>query len=98
MCRWQGSRYSVPWRLCGQRGVGARARPFVEVHYGGERIAVHASARDGTSHYAAASIIEGIPLGSKSRRQDSDSHSETAPVVEVRPLAAYESAAMGGAR
>ena len=44
-------------------------------------------------------ITQGIPLGGeRSGGKILIQMRETAPSVEVRPLAAYESAAMGGAR
>jgi hypothetical protein len=71
----------------------------VEVHYGGERIAVHQRAT--SRHQVITEHVhhQAIPLGA--------THGgdkilirlrETAPTVEARPLEAYESVAMGGAR
>jgi len=40
----------------------------------------------------------GIPPGTRQERKTLIHIQDTAPVVEIRPLAAYESAAIGGAR
>jgi len=40
----------------------------------------------------------GIPLGARQEHKILIHIQDTAPVVEIRPLAAYESAAMGGGR
>ena len=40
----------------------------------------------------------GIPLGARVDRKILVHIQNTAPVVEIRPLAAYESAALGGVR
>jgi hypothetical protein len=40
---------------------------------------------------------EGIPLGARQERKTLVHIRQTAPVVEIRPLAAYESVAAGGA-
>lgn len=93
---WQGSRYSVPWAYAG-REVWVRARGGqVEVRYGATEIARHTeSVRKHmivrqTEHHA------GIPLGARQERKTLVHLKQTAPVVEIRPLAAYESAAVGG--
>jgi Mu transposase-like protein len=96
---WQGSRYSVPWQYVG-RAVWVREQGNeLEVHYGSQRIAVHGRAPRRHLVMTQAAHHLGIPLGV--RRQDGKTlvHlRETAPAVEVRPLAAYESAAVGGVR
>ncbi len=93
---WQGSRYSVPWQYAGKE-VWVRERAGrVEVHYGAERIAVH----DGAGRHRVVTHAEhhrGIPLNPRNRRDKIFVHlHETAPVVEARSLAAYESLVDGG--
>ncbi len=95
---WQGSRYSVPWQYAG-KDVWVRERAAqVEVYCGAERIAAHTSA----GRHRVVTCPEhhsGIPLGAKRRDNKIVVHiRETAPVVEARPLAAYEAAAAGGAQ
>jgi len=93
---WQGSRYSVPWQYAG-KDVWARERAGqVEVYCGAERIAAHASA----GRHRVVTCPEhhrGIPLGPKRRDNKIVIHlRQTAPVVEARSLAAYETVASGG--
>lgn len=95
---WQGSRYSVPWIYAGKE-VWVRGRGgSVEIHYGDQRIAGHGEAarrhlivRDPAHH-------EGIPLGAREPRKTLVHIQSQAPVVEARPLEAYESIARGGGR
>lgn len=92
---WKGSRYSVPWQFAG-RSVWVREQcGDVQVLYGEQCIAVH----NRTSHrHLTATQPEhhrGIPLGARPERKILIHIQSTAPVVEVRPLAAYESA-LGG--
>jgi len=95
---WQGSRYSVPWRYAG-KPVWVRERSGqVEVHYGNERIAVHGQAASKHAILTQPEHHRGIPLGARRESKILVRIQDTAPVVEIRPLAAYESAAMGGAR
>jgi hypothetical protein len=96
---WQASRYSVPWQYVGKE-VWVRERGVdVEVHCGGQRIAAHARAACRHQIVTHRPHHEGIPLGSeRTGGKILVQMRETAPSVEVRPLAAYESAAMGGAR
>ncbi len=94
---WQGSRYSVPWEYAG-RSVWVRERGReVEVHYGRERIAIHSQAPRKHVVVTQADHHRGIPLGARQERKILIRIQDTAPVVEIRPLAAYESAAIGGA-
>ena len=70
---------------------------YVEVRYGAERIAVHVQA---VRHHQVVTLIEhhaGIPLGNKDTGKTLIHIQQSAPVVERRPLAAYESLS-GGAR
>ena len=95
---WQGSRYSVPWRYAG-KPVWVRERSGqIEVHYGCERIAVHGQASRRHAIITQPEHHRGIPLGARREGKILVRIQDTAPVVEIRPLAAYESAAMGGAR
>lgn len=93
---WHGSRYSVPWPYAGKdvwvcdRGAG------VEIHHGAQRIAVH----EQVGRHRVVTLTEhhrGIPLAAGQHADKIQIHlRETAPVVEVRSLAAYESAISGG--
>jgi transposase len=95
---WQGSRYSVPWEYAG-RSVWVRGHGSdVEVYYGRERIAMHGQAVRKHLVVTQAEHHRGIPLGARTDRKILVHIQNTAPVVEIRPLAAYESAAMGGSR
>lgn len=95
---WQGSRYSVPWEYAG-RSVWVRGHGSdVEVFYGHERIAMHGQAARKHLVVTQAEHHRGIPLGARVDRKILVHIQNTAPVVEIRPLAAYESAAMGGSR
>jgi len=96
---WQGSRYSVPWQYAGREVWVRKGSGEVEVLYGGVRIAVHAPAPGRHAVVTRAEHHRGIPLGAAGRGSKIVVRiRETAPVVEIRPLAAYESAAAGGAR
>jgi transposase len=95
---WQGSRYSVPWEYAG-RPVWVRERSgAVEVHYGRERIAVHGQAPRKHLVVTQAEHHRGIPLGARREHKILVRIQDTAPVVEIRPLAAYENVALGGGR
>lgn len=95
---WQASRYSVPWQYVGREVWIREQGAEVEVHCGGERIAVHARAQRKHDVITQREHHAGIPLGVS---QDSGKIlvylREAAPGVEARPLAAYESLA-GGAQ
>jgi transposase len=95
---WQGSRYSVPWQYAGRSVWVRECGREVEVHYGRERIAIHSQAPHKHVVVTQADHHRGIPLGGRHERKILVRIQDTAPVVEIRPLAAYESAAMGGAR
>ena len=96
---WNASRYSVPWAYAG-REVWVRERDgAVEVHCDGERIATHPRAARKHDIITEHEHHRGIPLnaghgGGKILVRFRD----TAPTVEARPLAAYESVAIGGIR
>ena len=72
----------------------------VEVRYGAERIAVHAhGAAAPPGDHCGRSTTQGFRWAPPGRSGKTLVHiRETAPVVEIRPLAAYESVAAGGAR
>ena len=95
---WQGSRYSVPWAYAG-RSVWVRERGRnVEVLYGRDRIAAHSQARAKHLVVTQPEHHRGIPLGARQEHKILIHIQNTAPVVEIRPLAAYESSALGGGR
>jgi hypothetical protein len=95
---WRGSRYSVPWEYVG-RSVWVRdCGRDVEVHFGRDRIAVHSQASRKHMVVTQAEHHQGIPLGARAETKILIRIQDTAPVVEIRPLAAYESVALGGGR
>jgi hypothetical protein len=71
---------------------------LVEVHYGGERIAAHPPAQRRHQVITEHAHHHGIPMGAPGGEKILIRVRESAPSVEVRPLAAYESVAMGGVR
>jgi len=95
---WQGSRYSVPWQYAGRSVWVRECGREVEVHYGRERIAIHSQAPRQHVVVTLADHHRGIPLGARHERKILVRIQDTAPAVEIRPLAAYESVAIGGAR
>jgi transposase len=93
---WEGSRYSVPWSYAG-REVWVRERgQAVEVHFGQERIASHPQATQRHVVVTQPEHHRGIPLGAREERKILIRIQDTAPVVEIRSLCAYEVAARGG--
>jgi hypothetical protein len=70
----------------------------VEVHHGGERIAVHSQAPHRHGIVTRAEHHRGIPLGARVKTKILIRIQDTALVVEIRSLAACESAALGGGR
>jgi transposase len=101
----RGNRYSVPWRVAGQEVLLQEVGTQLEIARGGERLAVHALCAPGahqtitiTAHHA------GIPLvlagttgkakivlpGAALDAAASAVGVPTLPMVEVRPLWAYE--------
>jgi transposase len=96
---WQGSRYSVPWSYAGKE-VWVRAHDnSVEVRHGAERIAVHDRAMSKHQVITHGQHHAGIPLGIKQSSGKTLIHIvESAPQVERRSLAVYDSVACGGAR
>jgi Mu transposase-like protein len=96
---WQASRYSVPWQYAGKEVWVREQGPDVEVHYGGQRIAVHARAARRHQVITQPAHHHGIPLGGESSRgKILVQMREAVPAVEARSLAAYESLARGGAQ
>jgi len=96
---WQASRYSVPWQYAGKEVWVRQQSGKVEVHYGGQRIAVHEPAAQRHQVITHRPHHEGIPLGGeRASGKTLIQMRETAPEVEVRPLATYENLAMGGAQ
>lgn len=96
---WEASRYSVPWQYAGKEVWVREHGEQVEVRYGGERIAVHARANHKHKVITDPSHHHGIPLGASEGRGKILVHlRETAPTVESRELAVYESVAAGGAQ
>jgi transposase len=96
--RWQASRYSVPWSYVGQEVWVREQGRQVEVYYGGERIAGHAPATGRHQVITERRHHDGIPSGEHNGHKILVHLRERAPVVESRPLAAYESLARGGAQ
>jgi transposase len=96
---WQASRYSVPWQYVGKEVWVREQTGQVEVHCGGERIAVHRLAARKHQVITEGAHHQGIPLSADRGGGKILIHMrEMAPAVESRPLAVYESLAMGGAR
>lgn len=96
---WQASRYSVPWQYVGKDVWVREQAGQVEVHCGGERIAVHPPAARKHQVITENAHHQGIPLSAGHSSGKILVHMrEIAPEVESRPLAVYESVAIGGAR
>jgi transposase len=95
---WQGSRYSVPWEYAGHSVWVRECDRQVEVHCGTERIAVYSRAARQHLVVTQAEHHRGIPLGARREHKILIRVQDRAPVVEIRPLAAYESVAAGGGR
>ncbi len=94
---WKGSRYSVPWSYAGKE-VWVRDHGLsVEVRYSSERIAVHAPASRRHQVVTLRHHHVGIPAGNRQGAKTLIHIAQSAPVVEHRPLAAYEAVACGGA-
>ncbi len=96
---WEASRYSVPWMYAGKQAwVREQNQGVVEVRYGAQRIAQHDRAAHKHLLVRKAEHHAGIPLGASQPRKTLIHLRDTAPVVEVRPLEAYEAVAAGGVR
>jgi hypothetical protein len=94
---WRGSRYSVPWLYAGKEVWVSDHGQYVEVRHGTEKIAVHCPAVRRHQVVTQREHHEDIPLGNKSMGKTLVHIQQSAPMVERRPLAAYESLA-GGAQ
>jgi transposase len=94
---WNGSRYSVPWQYVGKEVWVKTRAGEVEVRYGGSAIAHHLLATRKHMVVRTAEHHEGIPLGARQEHKTLVHIRQTAPEVEIRPLAAYESVAVGAA-
>lgn len=94
---WKGSRYSVPWHYAGKEVWVRDHGPSVEVRYSAERIAVHAPAARRHQVVTLSHHHVGIPTHSRESAKTLIHIVQSAPLVEHRPLAAYESLACGGA-
>lgn len=89
---WESNRYSVPWTYAGLPVWVREREGLVEVHYGGERIAVHRRASGKHQILTVPGHHQGIPLGARRPAGKILIHMQQgAPAVEVRSLAAYES-------
>jgi transposase len=95
---WEGSRYSVPWPYAGKEVWVRAGAGDVEVRYGGIEIAHHTQAPRKHMIVRHPEHHEGIPLGARQERKTLVHLQQTAPVVEIRPLEAYEMVAVGGVR
>ena len=96
---WRTNRYSVPWPHAGSEVWVREFEGRLEVWRGGKRIAVHELARGRHATVCQPDHHADIPLEGTRRTKKGQIHIRvTAPEVEVRPLAAYESVARGGAR
>jgi len=95
---WKGSRYSVPWHYAGKQVWVRDHGPSVEIRYSAERIAVHVPAPRRHQVVTLNHHHVGIPTHSRENTKTLIHITQNAPVVEHRPLAAYEAVACGGAR
>jgi transposase len=95
---WQGSRYSVPWSYAGKEVWVRDQGDSVEVRHSAERIAVHDRAMRKHLVITHGQHHAGIPLGIKRSGKTLIHIVESAPVVERRSLAVYDSLACGGVR
>jgi len=93
---WESNRYSVPWAYAGSPVWVRNRENQIEVHYGGEMIAVHPRACGKHQIITVPEHHRGIPLGTRGPSTKILIHiQQAAPTVEVRSLAAYESVAGG---
>jgi transposase len=95
---WQGSRYSVPWTYAGKEVWVREHGEQVEVRCGTELIARHSPSGRRHQVITQSEHHTGIPPGSVPCGKTLIHVQQGAPVVEIRPLAAYESVAGGGAQ
>lgn len=91
---WKANRYSVPWRFAGKEVWVRQQGAEVEIHCAGQRIALHGCGDGRHRVITNRAHHEGIPMGGQRPfRKALVEIRETAPTVEKRPLAAYESLA-----
>ena len=95
---WQSSRYSVPWPYAGKQVWVHERGTNIEIYYGRDRIAAHKQASSKHLVVTTPEHHRGIPLAARQQRKLLVHLQNTAPIVEVRSLAAYESVAAGGAQ
>lgn len=93
---WQGSRYSVPWLFAGKEVWVRQREGRVEVLHGARCVAEHAAAPRNHLVVLNQEHHAGIPLGACQDHKTLVHIRQTAPVVQIRPLEAYESVALGG--
>jgi transposase len=94
---WMGSRYSVPWIYAGKEVWVQNRGASIEVHYGGKRIASHMPALRQHQLVTQHEHHYGIPLGNRQSGKTLIHIGQSAPIVQHRPLAAYEEMSTGGA-
>ncbi len=99
--KWRGSlrvlaREPLFGGLAGQEVWVRQHGGEVEVRYGAECIAWHAQSATRHQVVTQSEHHQGIPLGSPRTGKTLIHMQQSAPVVEQRPLEAYESLAMGG--
>ena len=87
----------MPWVYAGKEVWVRDHGQYVEVRHGAERIAVHGQAVRQHQVVTQCDHHAGIPLGNKSMGKTLVHIQQSAPMVERRSLAAYESLA-GGAQ
>lgn len=93
---WHGSLYSVPWIYAGKQVWVRGQQGEVEIHYGDRRIARHGEAPHRHLIVRDAEHHAGIPLSARADGKILVHIRSQAPTVEIRPLDAYESVALGG--
>jgi transposase len=96
---WRSNRYSVPWQDAGAQVSLREGAGKLEIWRGPEKIAVHELVNGRHQIVRQKQHHADIPLNVSQRPGKGRIHIQVgAPQVEVRPLAAYESAAAGGVR
>jgi transposase len=93
---WESNRYSVPWELAGQTVQVNEQNQIVEIRHRQARVAVHAPADNRYQVVTQNEHHAGIPLGNRSTRKTLIHIQQGAPIVEQRPLSAYEGVESGG--
>jgi hypothetical protein len=87
----------VPWRYAGKEVWVRDHGPSLEVRYSSERIAVHTPASRRHQVVTLRHHHVGIPTNNRLGAKTLIHIAQSAPVVEHRPLAAYEAVVGGGA-